>query len=242
MTKIFAAVDTTDMGIATSLSQQMDYIGCGVKLGMEFFYAQGPEGLMKIKDKLPTLPVFLDLKSHDIPTTVMKAYKGLVPLGVDYVNLHALGGYDMMKEAADGLREECYKRNKKTPKILAVTILTSHNEKSLEDIGMNPYGQMMNIHYHVEQLAELTKKAGLDGVVCAGEHVAGLRRNYGAEFVLMVPGIRSENSNHHDQKQVSTPLAAMKAGATHLVIGRDITGAENPQRAAQNILQTLDCK
>lgn len=235
MNEIFAALDMTDLQTALNLSKQMSEIGCGVKLGMEFFYSNGPKGVETIKKEAPNAPIFLDLKSHDIPTTVMKAYKALAFLEVNYINLHALGSYEMMEQAADGMREECDKQNVEAPKILAVTILTSHNKESLQKIGLKDE----SIADHVKRLALLTQEAGLDGVVCSGHEIEILRENCGDDFVLMVPGIRPEGEESQDQKRTMTPLEAMRAGANHLVIGRPITGKPDPIAAAQRILESL---
>ncbi len=231
---VFCAVDTTDMDHAMGLAASMQKAGCGIKFGLEFFNAHGPRGVREIKDFYEELPVFLDLKYHDIPNTVAGAMRAIAPLGVDYVNLHASGGLTMMQTAREALAEEADKIGVKAPKILGVTILTSLDDNALGEIGYAG-----NAQERVAGLAALTKKAGLEGVVCSAKEIELVRDQCGADFVLMVPGIRPEGSDVADQKRVMTPEMALQKGATHLVIGRPITQADDPEQAASNILASL---
>lgn len=235
MTRIFCAIDTTDMDRAQQLAAQMQSAGCGIKLGLEFFYARGPEGLRRIRGAHPDLPLFLDLKLKDIPTTVQRAMAALVPLGADYLNLHATGGLEMMRAALDSVEEESARLKITSPKILAVTILTSLEESELKETGMSGAGMAE----HVVSLAKLAKRAGLAGTVNAGHEITAIRAACGDDFVLMVPGIRPLDIAAGDQKRVMSPAGAFHAGATHLVIGRPITGDPNPAAAASRILQSL---
>jgi orotidine-5'-phosphate decarboxylase len=227
---IFCAIDTPDIDHAKTLINQIVPAGCGVKLGLEFFNSFGPDGIKRIinechfNDQAP--PIFLDLKYYDIPNTVAGAVRAASKLGVAYLNVHASGGLDMMKAAKDACAPET--------KLIAVTILTSFDEPSIQAAGYQA-----GIQDRVVQLAELTQEAGLDGVVCSSHEIEAIRSACGEDFALMVPGIRPAGSNADDQKRIMTPKEAMNKGATHLVIGRPITQADNPAQAAADIIQTL---
>lgn len=235
MTIIFCSLDTPDPYRARTLAEAMVKVpGYGIKLGLEFFSYQGLAGVEKIRREFPGLPLFLDLKYHDIPNTVASAFRAFAALGVDYLNLHAAGGREMMRMAAAALRDEAAKIGRTAPKLLAVTVLTS-----LDEAGMVSVGQMPPVSDQVVRLAKLTRESGLDGVVCSAHEIAPLRQALGAEFILMVPGIRPAGADNGDQKRVMTPREAIAAGATHLVIGRPITAAPDPARAAREILESL---
>ncbi len=235
MTKIFCAIDTSDIQKASTLADQMQAAGCGIKLGLEFFYTHGPAGVQKMREAFADLPLFLDLKLKDIPTTVQRAMAGLVPLNVDYLNLHATGGFEMMRAAFEAVQEESAKGKVTAPKILAVTILTSLEDSELAETGMSD----LSMTEHVVSLAKLAKRAGLAGTVNAGHEISAIRGACGNDFVLMVPGIRPLDAAAGDQKRVMSPMGAFQAGATHLVIGRPITAANNPAEAAARILQSI---
>ncbi len=224
---VYCALDTTDMERALFLAGEITEAGCCIKLGLEFFNSHGPQGVKKIQDAYPDLPLFLDLKYHDIPNTVASAIRSVVfHVKPTYLNVHAAGGLEMMRLA----KEACPDGTK----LLAVTILTSLDEQSLQGVGYKE-----NLSERVLQMAKLTKEAGLDGVVCSSHEIEAIRKACGDDFILMVPGIRPVGSEHGDQKRVMTPNQAMEKGATHLVIGRPITKSENPKKAAQDILQSL---
>lgn len=223
---IFCAIDTPDIHHAKTLINQIVPAGCGVKLGLEFFNSFGPDGIKQIMDECNNPPIFLDLKYYDIPNTVAGAVRAASKLGVAYLNVHASGGLDMMKAAKDACAPET--------KLIAVTILTSFDEPSIQAAGYQA-----GVQDRVVQLAELTQKAGLDGVVCSSHEIEAIRKTCGQDFALMVPGIRPAGSNADDQKRIMTPKEAMDKGATHLVIGRPITKADNPAGAAAEIIQTL---
>jgi orotidine-5'-phosphate decarboxylase len=234
MTKIFCALDTPDFSLARKLAGDLSAVkGCGIKLGLEFFSYHGIAGVEKIRTEFATLPLFLDLKYHDIPNTVASAFKAFAGLGVDYLNLHAAGGREMMQTAHASLRDAADKAGKAAPKLLAVTVLTSLDDKNLSEVG-----QQVPAQDQVVRLATLTKDSGLAGVVCSAHEISALRQSLGADFVLMVPGIRPAGSDKGDQKRTMTPKEALAAGATHLVIGRPITGAPDPAQAARDILSS----
>ncbi len=235
MSKIFCAIDTPDLSRAVALSSSVARAGCGIKLGLEFFMSHGPSGVQSIRNACPDIPVFLDLKFHDIPNTVAGALRAVTRLDVQYLNLHASGGADMMKAGLDAIADEATRLGIATPKLLAVTVLTSMDQGSLKDVGQDE-----NVEEQVLRLAQLTKTSGLAGVVCSAKEISVLRKNLGPDFVLMVPGIRPAGSDTQDQRRVMTPQDAISAGATHLVIGRPITGADNPEIAAMEILKSLE--
>lgn len=234
MTMVYCAIDTQDIDVAIQMAKSVSQAGCGIKLGLEFFVSYGPEGIRRVRQSCPQAPVFLDLKFHDIPNTVAGALRAAVRLGVSYTNVHAAGGREMMLLAQQTIKDEAAKLGVTPPKLLAVTVLTSMDNQGLTDIGVQG-----DAAEQVLRLARLTKECGLAGVVCSAHEIKLLRDELGADFVLMVPGIRPIGSGHGDQKRVMTPPEAMGAGATHLVIGRPITGADDPQQAAKLILDSI---
>lgn len=234
MTIIYCAIDTPIIEDATTIAKTVSAAGCGIKLGLEFFVSHGPEGIKKIRELCPDSPIFLDLKFHDIPNTVSGALKAAVRMGVTYTNVHAMGGRDMMLMAQQTLVEEAQRLGIVPPKLLAVTVLTSMDNRGLAEVGIADDAER-----EVLRLAALTKECGLAGVVCSAHEIKALRAALRQDFALMVPGIRPAGSNHGDQKRVMTPREAIQAGATHLVIGRPITAADNPQQAVQDILQSI---
>jgi orotidine-5'-phosphate decarboxylase len=225
---ICVALDTTDLARARTLAKALAAHVGYVKLGMEFFYAHGAKGYEAVAAE--GLPIFLDLKLHDIPNTVASGMKALMQLSPRpaIVNLHGSGGFDMMKAAADAVGGRA--------KLIAVTILTS---LSNDDIWTAGFDKARDTSGHATHLASLAKSAGLDGVVCSPHDLASIRRAVGKQFLTVVPGIRPAEEAAHDQKRIATPQAALQAGADILVIGRAITTAANPAKAAQDILQSL---
>jgi orotidine-5'-phosphate decarboxylase len=227
MNPIYVALDTTDLDYARQLAERLrGHIG-GLKLGLEFFCAHGPEGVRAFQDM--SLPLFLDLKFHDIPNTVAGAARAAASLGVGIINVHAGGGGAMMKAAAEAARGV----NPAT-RVIAVTVLTSLSDSDLASVGVSA-----SAGEQVLRLAQLTKASGLDGVVCSAHEIAPLRAALGPDFLLVVPGIRPKGSELGDQHRVMGPAEAHKAGASILVIGRPITAAPDPARAAQDIAQSL---
>jgi len=221
---VFCAIDTPDLPEAQKLVEALsDTIG-GIKLGLEFFMAHGAEGYRVLADK--GLPIFLDVKLHDIPNTVAGALKSLLPLKPSFITLHASGGTAMMQAARDAVANAGAGR----PKLLAVTVLTSLDSKDLSSVG-----QAADPTAQVVRLAQLAKESGMDGAICSPAEIPALRAALGKDFILMVPGIRPAWTQANDQKRTLTPSQAMKAGATFLVIGRPITKAESPAEAARRI-------
>lgn len=232
MNPIFCAIDTSDKTRAAFLAENLaGHIG-GLKIGMEFFYAHGAAGYHKLAAF--GQPIFLDLKLHDIPNTVAAAVRALAPLQPTLLNVHAGGGTAMMQAAAAAALE-ARDRGLDVPTMLAVTVLTSLSDADLHDMGIagEPRDQ-------VRRLAALAQKSGLQGVVCSAHEIALLRAEMGPDFKLIVPGIRPAGADVQDQKRVMTPQAAAKAGADILVIGRAITGADDPAQAAATIKADLE--
>jgi orotidine-5'-phosphate decarboxylase len=231
--RIFVAVDTTGTGQAAALIGALRGAVGGIKLGLEFFVAHGPEGVRAAIGGTG-LPLFLDLKLHDIPNTVAGAVRAAVPLAPAFLTVHASGGPAMMRAALDAAGDAAARAGVARPRLLAVTVLTS-----LDDADLGRVGQAGPAAGQVARLADLAAEVGIDGVVCSPAEVAALRRRHGPGFVLMVPGIRPAGSDAGDQKRVMTPREAVEAGADHLVIGRPITQAADPAAAARAIVGSL---
>jgi orotidine-5'-phosphate decarboxylase len=194
-----------------------------VKLGLEFFCANGPSGVAEIA--AVGLPLFLDLKLHDIPNTVAKAMQALRPLDPAVVTVHAAGGRAMLEEAKAAAPEKT--------KVVAVTVLTSLDGEDLKSTGVGGKPEVQ-----VERLAALAREAGLDGIVCSGKEVKAAKRSWRDGF-FVVPGLRPQGSGTGDQKRIVTPRAALDFGASILVIGRPITQSDDPAAALKAIAATL---
>lgn len=225
--RIFVALDTTDLDRALGLASALrGHVG-GVKLGKEFFTALGPKAVQAVSAL--GMPVFLDLKFHDIPATVAGAVKAALPLKPFMLNVHAAGGAAMMRAAADAAGN-----GPDRPLVLAVTVLTSLGDEDLAATGIDG-----DAAAQVLRLAELARESGLDGVVCSAREAAALRSALGPDFKLVVPGIRPDWAAADDQKRITTPRQAIDLGADFLVIGRPITAASDPAAAAGRIADEL---
>lgn len=231
--RLIVALDVATMeqlkNLVTTLGDSVSYY----KVGMELFYAAGAETVTYLQEQGKS--VFLDLKLHDIPNTVAQGLCSLLYQGVDIMNVHASGGYTMMKTAADTVRAEAKKMGIEVPKIIAVTILTSINEADWEGLG-----QTASIKDQVIRLAKLTKEAGLDGVVASPQEAKFIREACGEDFLIITPGVRPAGASIDDQSRIATPARALADGATHLVVGRPIRAAQNPVEAAENILKEME--
>ncbi len=221
--RIFVALDTPDLERARQLATRVRHHVGGIKLGLEFFCANGPAGVQAMEEI--GLPVFLDLKLHDIPNTVAKAVQSLAPLAPAVLTVHAAGGLAMLEDAKAAAHPHT--------KVVAVTMLTSLDEADLAATGVGG-----SAHDHVLRLAELAQAAGLDGIVCSGAEVKEARRAW-RDGYFVVPGVRPADGHVGDQKRVVTPRQALDDGASILVIGRPITQAEDPDGAARAIGATL---
>ena len=226
--KIILALDTNDFDKAMSIVKVLDS-NIIFKLGMEFFYSFGYEGIDKIKKLRPKIKIFLDLKLHDIPNTVCKAIIPLVEKIKPYMmTIHSTGGANMMMEVVKTVKEI---PKIKRPLMLGVTVLTSLNPRALDELGWKP-----NVNQNVITYALLCKKSGLDGIICSALEIDIVRRNCGKNFKIVTPGIRLKKSRKHDQKRVVTPAEALKMGTDFIVIGRPILDAKNPKKELNKIL------
>lgn len=226
--RTFVALDTTDVARAVALAETLTGLVGGMKVGKEFFTANGPQGVEKVT--AVGMPVFLDLKFHDIPNTVASAVSASLPLKPFMLNVHASGGAKMMEaaaRAAEGVGAD-------KPMMLAVTVLTSMSADDLAGIGVDadPADQVL-------RLARLAKDSGMDGVVCSARESEMLRADLGADFKLVTPGIRPAWASKDDQARIVTPAQAIVNGSDYLVIGRPITGADDPVTAATRIADEL---
>jgi orotidine-5'-phosphate decarboxylase len=228
--RILVALDTPDIERAQALVRGLCRSIGGIKLGKEFFVAHGPQGVKQIAAE--GLPVFLDLKFHDIPNTVAAAIRAALPMAPLMVNVHAMGGTMMMEAAAKAVQE--HESDGPRPLVLAVTVLTSMDDKDLGAIGVNE-----TTENQVVRLARMAQDSGLDGVVCSAREVSLVRKACGSDFTLVVPGIRPSWAVSDDQKRIMTPGEAIDAGADYLVIGRPITAAQDPVQAAEKVVHEI---
>jgi orotidine-5'-phosphate decarboxylase len=220
---IYVAIDTPDLAAARAVAEKVRHHVGGLKLGLEFFCANGHAGIAEMARL--GLPIFLDLKLHDIPNTVAKAMQAINILSPAIVTIHASGGRAMMEDAkaAAGIHT----------KVVGVTVLTSLDDHDLSRVGVAD-----DPHAQVERLAALAQEAGLDGIVCSGQEVKSARKAWKDGF-FVVPGVRPGSGNSADQKRIVTPAEAMRNGASIIVVGRPITMAEDPDMAARAIEATL---
>lgn len=226
---IVVALDFDKKSEALALIDRLDPSLCRLKIGKEMFTHFGPEFVTEVQNK--GFDVFLDLKFHDIPNTVAKAVKAAADLGVWMVNVHASGGSKMMQAARDILKPY----GDKAPLLIAVTVLTSMSEEDLLDLGITKSPEQQ-----VNFLAGLAHKAGMDGVVCSAQEAQMLKTNYGTEFKLITPGIRTADASVDDQKRIMTPEKAVNAGSDYLVIGRAITNSADPINTMKEIYSSLN--
>lgn len=231
--RILCALDTISVEEASKLSNELGPHVGGIKLGLEFFGANGPEGfktLANINDN-----IFLDLKLHDIPNTVAKAIHSLMPLRPKIMTIHTAGGPEMMRAAAEAATEAAKNVGCERPLIVGVTILTSLDNEDLEAIGYHN-----KVSMQVVKLARLAKESGLDGVVCSPLEIKLIKESCGQDFKLVVPGIRPSDCAKGDQKRTMTPKEAVDLGADYLVIGRPITKSNDPVEAAKQIADEIN--
>ncbi|HET6420140.1 MAG TPA: orotidine-5'-phosphate decarboxylase [Geobacteraceae bacterium] len=228
--KIIFALDTDDFDAAKKwVSLLGGHVGM-FKVGKQLFTAFGPAVVRMITDSGGD--VFLDLKYHDIPNTVASASVEAARLGVSLFNVHALGGYEMMSRTVERLHKEFTGTDR--PKVLAVTILTSSTGETLREVGIGlPVAEM------VVKLANLARKAGIDGVVASPQEVPLIRENCGSDFLIVTPGVRPAFASSDDQKRIMTPAEAVNAGSDYLVIGRPISAAPEPLAAIEAIIDEI---
>ncbi len=230
--RLIVALDVHTMEDVQALVESLGDSVSYYKVGMELYYSVGAEVLSYLESKGKS--VFLDLKLHDIPNTVAGGLCSLLDYGVTMMNVHASGGYTMMKTAADRIHSVAVAEGKNPPKLIAVTILTSMSDEDWKLMGMtNPIGEQ------VVRLAKLAKDAGMDGVVASPMEAAAIREACGEDFLIVTPGVRPAGTDINDQSRISTPKAALENGATHLVVGRPIRAAADPKKAAEAILDEI---
>lgn len=225
--RLIVALDVPTRADAQKLSGQLQGVCRWVKVGLELYLAAGNTIVEELARQ--GFSVFLDLKFHDIPNTVAGAVRSAASTGASLLTVHAAGGPAMLAAAADAAAGA-----KNSPRLLAVTVLTSMDESQLAAVGIaaSPLEQVL-------RLAQIAQTSGIHGLVCSPEEVSALRRELGPEVYLVTPGIRPAGSEVGDQKRVATPAAAIQAGATQLVIGRPITQSADPARAARAILDEI---
>jgi len=231
--RIILALDVSDYDDAVDIVQKFRAQVDIFKVGSELFTSVGPRIVKQIH--LMGKKVFLDLKFHDIPNTVSKAVLAAARLGVYIVNVHALGGLEMMKLAADTMREFTLKENMERPRLIGVTVLTSIDQKTLRD----ELGVELRMSSEVKHLAGLAQQAGLDGVVAAPGEVEMIRSRFGRDFVIITPGIRPSWAAADDQKRTLTPAKAISLGSDYLVIGRSVLAQGDPMGALRKIQEEI---
>jgi len=231
--KLVLALDVEDIETAKNLVDTLSpYIGT-FKVGLQMFCGYGLEIVNYIKEK--NSDFFLDVKLHDIPNTVEKASYNVIKNGANFFNVHATGGVEMMKAAKKGALEASKKYNKKPPKILAVTLLTSISEETLK----NELKNNLTPKDFVLQMAKNAKLAGLDGVVASVKELEYIKKELGNDFIVLTPGIRPSWASTNDQKRIATPSEAIRLGADYIVLGRAITNAENKIEAIEKIYKEI---
>lgn len=226
----FLALDFSTWQEAKQFLEEHQLVGVPVKVGMELFYREGPRVIENLKKN--NHPIFLDLKLHDIPTTVKRAMQNLASLDVDLVNIHALGGRKMIEYAKEGLLAGGAVQTK----LVAVTILTSHDQEMINE-ELRIAG---DLEQNVKHLAKTSHKHGADGVVCSVNEVKLIKETCGKDFLTVTPGIRLKNTSVGDQKRIATPHLAKKTGADQIVVGRSVTQAKNPKKAYEQIIKEWD--
>ncbi|MBN2586947.1 MAG: orotidine-5'-phosphate decarboxylase [Candidatus Fermentibacteraceae bacterium] len=223
-TRLYVALTSRDIAGGSNLLGTLAGLPVGMKVGLELFVSRGPSLLDEIRDA--GFPLFLDLKFHDIPHTVAGAVRSACRYAPSLLNIHASGGMEMMRAAADAVRGDT--------RILAVTVLTSLSGRDLSLVGLRGDPAAM-----VTRMAEAARDSGIHGVVCSPMEASAVREVTGPDFLIVTPGIRPAGSDKGDQKRTSTPLEAVMAGATALVVGRPVTMALEPRSAAESLLSEI---
>ncbi|WP_424768314.1 orotidine-5'-phosphate decarboxylase [Paenibacillus sp. sgz302251] len=231
--KIMVALDYPDAAPAERLIAELQGIPCYMKVGMQLFYAAGPAFVESLKKR--GYYVFLDVKMHDIPNTVKGGANSVTRLGVDMFNVHAAGGSAMLEAAIEGADAAITGSGLRKPKIIAVTHLTSTSQSMLnEQIGIEGTVEAAVLRY-----AQMTKAAGLDGVVASPSEVVAIKAACGADLLTITPGIRPNGADMNDQSRILTPSEAHMQGTDYMVIGRPITAAPQPRAAIESIIEEL---
>ena len=230
--RLIVALDFSNMDQVTELVEQLGDSVSFYKVGMELFYSVGKEVLEYLNAN--GKDVFLDLKLHDIPNTTAQGLVALTKLGAKILNVHASGSFSMMQTAAQAVKIEAEKMGIEKPKLIAVTVLTSIDEPNWDALNSKN-----TIKEQVVALAKLAQKAGMDGIVASPQEAKMIKEACGENFLIVTPGVRPANADVNDQSRIATPKMALLDGATHLVVGRPITKADNPKKAAEAILSEM---
>ena len=226
--RLIIALDVSRASEAQKIVNEIGDAASTYKVGKQLFTAEGPQ---VVRDLVASgRKVFLDLKFHDIPNTVAGAVQSAAGLGVSMLTVHASGGSKMLRAAAEAAASSSSK-----PLVLAVTVLTSLNDSDLQELGL-PVG----VADQVLRLAGIARNAGCTGIVASAHEAASIRRNLGTGFAIVTPGVRFAGGDVGDQARVVTPAEAIKAGATHVVMGRPITGDTNPKSAAERAVKEME--
>jgi len=220
---IFCALDFTDLRKTLDFTEIIKNNVGGIKLGLEFFSENGPQGVEKIKKF--GLPIFLDLKLHDIPNTVKQSLKNVLSLEPDYLTVHLSGGYKMIEILQD---------IKKQTKVIGVSLLTSLDNEDLKNMGVN-----LDSSEFVERLVKIGVNAGIDGIVSSAQEVESLKKKFN-ELIFVTPGIRLSSDKTDDQKRIESPRSAIASGSDLLVIGRPITESKNPINSINEIINNIE--
>ena len=232
--QLIVALDVENLAVAdqlvTTLSDEVTWF----KIGKQLFTAVGPASVKLLHENKKS--IFLDLKFHDIPNTVAGAVESATKIGANMINVHASGGLEMMRAAGEVAEKQVSELGIPKPTLLGVTVLTSVEETSFQ----RDFGTRRKLEDQVAYLAELSQKAGLDGVVASPLEIELIRKVCGDDFVIVTPGVRPAWAVSNDQQRVMTPVEAIDAGANYIVVGRPITAADNPREAARTILQEID--
>lgn len=229
--RVIVAIDC-DRERALELADALAGHARWLKVGMTLYYAEGPEIVRAFKDR--GFKVFLDLKFHDIPHQVRGAARSAAAAGADLLSVHGLGAGAMLAAAREGAEEACELTGEERAKLVAITVLTSMDEGSMAQIGLS-----CPIAEEAERLATLADASGIDGVVCSPREAARMRELLGEDALVVTPGVRPAGAALGDQSRVATPADAISAGSSHLVIGRPVTGAEDPVAAFESVVAEL---
>jgi len=232
--KLIVALDVPNLASALDLLEKLEGEVKYFKIGLQLFTGEGPEIVRQLTQRGGQ--VFLDLKFHDIPNTVMEAGERAAHLGVYMYNVHAAGGLEMMKKTKERTVQVANKLGIPQPRVIAVTVLTSMNQVTLnQEVGIE-----RSVEEQVVAWAKLAQSAGLDGVVASPQEVKAIRQACGSDFLLVTPGIRPIWAAANDQKRIMTPQDAIKSGSDFIVVGRPITGAQDPREAAKRVLEEME--
>ena len=231
--KLIVALDFSDLASAENIVKKVSPLVKIFKVGKELFTSVGPESVKMIHSY--KCRVFLDLKFHDIPNTVGSACEAAANLGVFMMNVHALGGKNMMVSAVQSVHKAAAAKKGTPPKVLGVTVLTSLMDRDLKEVGI-----AKKVKKEVEDLARLAGQCGLDGVVASGQEIKSIRAGAGKDFLIVTPGVRPVWAAHGDQKRIVTPREAIRLGADYIVVGRPITQHPQPLLAAKKILEEIE--